>query len=117
MTESTIDIDEDEIAQTIATLGDGRIVRRELGHGLGRIHIDRLQPFICVYRQPCDRADEGTGDLLLGQASYVLSDAADPHQSSLRALVTRARGRHRRELWCRVGAGTVERNGPSPATT
>jgi uncharacterized protein (TIGR02421 family) len=40
--------------------------------GGGRIHIERKLPFLVVYRQPANMKDAGTGQLLSGQASYLL---------------------------------------------
>jgi uncharacterized protein (TIGR02421 family) len=52
--------------------------------GGGLLNIDRKLPFIFVYRQPAGRRDEGTHQLLLGEASYLLAlGAADALCSSL----------------------------------
>jgi uncharacterized protein (TIGR02421 family) len=53
-----------------------RIVDRALP-GEGRIHIERPQPFICVYRTIADETDAGTQELVTGQASYLVIPA-DP---------------------------------------
>ena len=39
--------------------------------GGGVLHIERLQPFLCVYRQPVNRHDEGTQELLSTQVSWL----------------------------------------------
>jgi uncharacterized protein (TIGR02421 family) len=75
------------IAEMIAQLSDGLVLRRQLPGG-GRIHIDRLQPFVCVYRDPESHPDVGTADLLLGQASHILTSGAKQHHTWLKALVT-----------------------------
>ena len=78
----------DEIEQMVLKLKSGKTLRKRLPGG-GRIHIDRPQPFICVYRHPDTRSDLGTGQLLLGQASYVLSSGSEEYQPLLKALITR----------------------------
>jgi hypothetical protein len=65
----------DEIEQMVLTLKTGELLRKKLPGG-GRIHIDRPQPFLCVYRRPETRPDKGTEQLLLGQASYILSSGS-----------------------------------------
>lgn len=52
-------------------LGAGEIVDRTLAGG-GRIHIERPQPFICIYRKPASDADPGTLELITGQPSYLV---------------------------------------------
>lgn len=60
------------IARVCADLSKDVRVRHKLP-GWGRVHIDRLQPFLCVYRRPPERPDAGTKRLLLGEASYLLA--------------------------------------------
>jgi uncharacterized protein (TIGR02421 family) len=50
-------------------------VRRRLPDG-GTIHIDRLLPFLCLYRQPPRRPDAGTEQLVTGQASFLVTSGA-----------------------------------------
>ena len=45
--------------------------------GEGRLHIERPQPFICVFRMDETDADAGTRELVTGHASYVIVPA-DP---------------------------------------
>lgn len=78
----------DEIEQMVLKLKSGKVLRKRLPGG-GRIHIDRPQPFICVYRRPDTRSDMGTEQLLLGQASYILSSGSEEYQPLLKALITR----------------------------
>lgn len=73
------------IAGARRTLSGDRILRRRLP-GWGQLHIDRRQPFLCVYRKPPDREDAGTETLLLSQASYLLASGNGGVQASLRAL-------------------------------
>lgn len=54
--------------------------------GGGHIHIERPQPFICVYRQDAKIADHGTQELLTGQASYLVV----PAESAARKAATNA---------------------------
>lgn len=41
--------------------------------GGGHIHIERPLPFLCIYQQPAQRADEGTAELAKAQPSYVIA--------------------------------------------
>lgn len=68
------------------TLSRGRTLRRRLP-GWGKLHIDRKQPFLCLYRKPSKRDDIGTDTLLLSQASYLLASGDRKVQPSLRVLV------------------------------
>ncbi len=61
-------------------------LRRKLP-GWGRIHIDRPLPFLCVYRRPPRRADPGTRQLLLGEASYLLASGDAAAQAGIQHLV------------------------------
>jgi uncharacterized protein (TIGR02421 family) len=56
--------------------------------GGGAVNLDRKLPYLLVYRQPPDRADVGTAQLLLGEASYLIgTGAADAEVASIvRAL-------------------------------
>jgi len=46
---------------------------RERLPGGGRIHIDRLLPFLCLYRIPLKRSDIGTKRLVFGEAAYIIA--------------------------------------------
>ncbi|HBF60469.1 MAG TPA: hypothetical protein DDW48_03220, partial [Methyloceanibacter sp.] len=78
----------DDIEHVVLELKAGKVLRKKLPGG-GRIHIDRPQPFLCVYRRPETRPDKGTEQLLLGQASYILSSGSEEYQPLLKALITR----------------------------
>lgn len=67
-------------------LAEGKRVRRTLPES-GRLHIDRQLPFLCVYRQPLDRHDEGTEGTIMGEASYLVAPGAARHHTKLAALV------------------------------
>lgn len=69
-----------------ATLARDRLLRRRLP-GWGQVHIDRKQPFLCVYRQPENRDDTGTDTLLLSQASFLLASGDRKADESLRSLI------------------------------
>lgn len=83
------------IARVVGTLEGGRGVRRRLPAG-GLIHIDRPQPFLCVYRQPAGDADTGTARLISTQASFIIAPAAAGQDDDLRQLI---------EALCQVLAG------------
>jgi uncharacterized protein (TIGR02421 family) len=68
------------------TLSRNRILRRRLP-GWGQLHIDRQQPFLCLYRRPPAQDDVGTDSLLLSQASFLLASGNRRVQASLRRLV------------------------------
>ena len=63
-------------------------VRRTLPFG-GRLHIDRPLPFLCLYREPENNHDCGTGDLVRGEASFLCTTAIRKANSDLSRLVTR----------------------------
>ena len=59
----------DEIRQR---LGTNSRLRRSIPHD-GRLRIDRVLPFLCVYRKPPDRDDVGTVELVTTEASYLFA--------------------------------------------
>ncbi len=73
----------EEISQQLAY---NQSVRRKL-HKHGRVHIDRQLPFLCLYRRPVERSDNGTEALLLGQASYLETTAEPALQDKISKLV------------------------------
>lgn len=74
----------DEISQQLA---NNQSVRRKL-HKHGRVHIDRQLPFLCLYRHPVDRNDQGDETLILGQAAYLETTADPALQDKVSKLVT-----------------------------
>ncbi|NIP84505.1 MAG: DUF1704 domain-containing protein [Planctomycetales bacterium] len=72
------------IAEVRARLSAGKAVRRTLPGG--RLHMDRPLPFLCVYRFP-PRPDEGTRQLVLGEASFLFAPGAATIRKSLSKLV------------------------------
>lgn len=73
----------DEISGRLAA---NRQVRYRL-HRDGCVHIDRQLPFLCVYRQPADREDNGTASLMLGQAAYLKTSSDPDLQADISALI------------------------------
>ena len=82
----TTSIDDKLIATIGETLARNELVRCDLPDS-SRLHIDRQLPFLCVYRRPLKRDDNGTERLLLGEASYLLATSRERHYSELVLLV------------------------------
>lgn len=76
------------IDQVRARLEDNKRVRRNLPQW-GRIHIDRQLPFLCVYRRPTRRQDEGTERLIMGQPAYLTASSQKSLATGLSQLVQR----------------------------
>lgn len=70
-----------------ARLAQDKQVRRVLPQD-GRLCIDRQVPFLCIYRRPSGRSDEGTSQLVVGQASYLIATDDRIFHRSLSALVS-----------------------------
>jgi uncharacterized protein (TIGR02421 family) len=64
-------------------------VRRILCGG-GRLHIDRLLPFLCVHRWPAGEAPSGSERLIATQASYLVATDDPVQEDLLIALVEAA---------------------------
>ncbi len=60
-------------------------LRRNLPGG-GRLRIDRQLPFLCVYRQPEDRDDAGTAELVTTEAAYLFAPSGAEHREGLSRL-------------------------------
>lgn len=74
-----------------ARLGRDAPVRYPLPDG-GRLYLDRLLPFLFVYRRPPGREDAGTPRLITSQAAYLLAPGAPDHAALVEdvlALVAR----------------------------
>lgn len=82
-TETISDVFITEIAQR---LREGKRIRRNLPIW-GRLHIDRQLPFLCVYRRPTRRQDEGTERLIMGQPAYLIASSHKSLAPGLSALV------------------------------
>ncbi len=79
-------LSEQSIRQIVLRLNENKRVRRNLPQW-GRIHIDRQLPFLCVYRQPVNRHDEGTEGLITGQPAYLTASGQKPLAYGLSQLV------------------------------
>ena len=67
-------------------LSEDKRVRRTLpGHG--RLHIDRKLPFLCIYRRPLSRTDNGTDQLIKGEASYMIAPSSSRYKGGVSSLV------------------------------
>ncbi len=67
-------------------LSENKPIRRTLPDQ-GRLHIDRNLPFLCVYRRPAAGTDEGTNQLITGEASYLVASGAHKYKEDLELLV------------------------------
>ena len=76
----------DRVQAMLDRLGENKAVRRTLPL-YGRVHIDRLLPFLCVYRKPIARPDPGTDRLCVAEAAYVLASGAREFRGPLSHLV------------------------------
>ncbi len=70
----------------VSDLAAGKSVRSDLGNA-SRIHIDRPLPFLCVYREPADRTDKGTAQLILSEASYLIISRDDTEDRDIFRLI------------------------------
>ena len=78
-------------------LTQGLPVRRSLP-GWGRVAVDRQLPFLCVYRKPAFRSDEGTDRLVTSEASYLTCSASSRQLESIRGLIREVCGTLGREF-------------------
>ena len=67
-------------------LRNNRRVRRRVGQ-LGRLHVDRLLPFLLLYRRPTDRLDPGTDELVISEAAYLTAVATPASDRFVRKLI------------------------------
>ncbi|QDU93617.1 flavohemoglobin expression-modulating QEGLA motif protein [Lignipirellula cremea] len=72
--------------QVCERLAVNKRVRRSLPGG-GRLRMDCQLPFLCIYRQPTDREDAGTADLVTTQAAYLFASGEPEHQAGIAYLV------------------------------
>lgn len=63
-----------------------RQVRRRLPDS-GRLHIDRLLPFLLLYRRPTGRPDPGTESLVTSEAAYLTATSTPQSDRFVRKLV------------------------------
>ena len=76
------------LRSVVERLAENKRVRRALPMW-GRLHIERRLPFLCVYRRPTARNDEGTDRLLTGEAAYMLASGDRRLRAGLSSLVRR----------------------------
>jgi uncharacterized protein (TIGR02421 family) len=81
-------ISSEQIERVCERLKAGAAVRESLPDG-GVLSIDRLRPFLCVYRHTAGRPDAGTDSLVRGEASYLMVPGNAPVRRGLRPLVRR----------------------------
>ena len=74
------------VEQVRVRLAAGQRVRRNLP-GWGRIAVDRQLPFLCVYRRPVTRSDEGTDRLVTSEASYLTCAGTRRQASGIHDLI------------------------------
>jgi uncharacterized protein (TIGR02421 family) len=79
-------ITDELIADVCTRLTNNTRVRRTLPEK-GRLHIDRQLPFLCVYRQPVDHADEDTEKTIEGEAAYLVAPGDNRHHKRVVTLV------------------------------
>ena len=85
-TPSTDWIADELVSDVRARLQSGKRVRRTLPDG-GRLHIDRPLPFLCLYRRPLSGNDNGTEQLVEGEASFLIATASKRASVDLSDLV------------------------------
>ena len=69
-----------------ARLAENRPVREALPGG-AKLNIDRLLPFLCVYRRDPRRQDAGTGLFVTAEAAYLNAPGAATRRKGMRHLV------------------------------
>jgi uncharacterized protein (TIGR02421 family) len=74
------------IESAVARLHENERIRRRLPIW-GRVHIERQLPFLCVYRRPAGRSDEGTDMLVRGEASHLVASGEQRLRRGLSAFV------------------------------
>jgi len=107
------------LAKIEKKLADNQLVRYKLPEN-GRLHIDRQLPFLVVHRCVDETADAGTGQLLLGEASFLQTTAKPVLQADIKQLVqliAQVQGQHFGaflviELWSRETETTVDLETP-----
>lgn len=82
------DIDESLARELVERIKVNKKIRRSL-KPVGRIHIDRKLPFLCVYRKPSSQNGIADGDekLVMGEASYLIAPAEEEFHDKTSFLV------------------------------
>ncbi len=76
------------IERVVVALAENRPVREQLPGG-GMLNMDRLLPFLCIYRRDPRRADAGTGLFVTAEAAYLSAPGGVVRRPGLRKLVSR----------------------------
>ena len=76
------------IEEICSRLADNRPVRQALPGG-GMLNMDRLLPFLCVYRRDPARQDAGTALFVSAEAAYLTAPGEAPKRRGLGLLVRR----------------------------
>ncbi|NNE00487.1 MAG: DUF1704 domain-containing protein [Pirellulaceae bacterium] len=76
------------IEDVCARLLANKRVRQPLPGG-GMLEMDRMLPFLCIYRRDPNRRDEGTAQLVRSEASFLSAPGSSPDRGGLRTLVRR----------------------------
>ena len=84
-------ISPDFIESVCARLANDKPVKRKLPGG-GRLNIDRLLPFLCIYRRDPRRSDNGTDLFVHAEAAYINAPGIAPVRQGLTTLVQRIAG-------------------------
>ena len=71
-------------------LEQGKRIRRKVFDS-GRIYLDRLLPFLVLYRRPAARPDPGTADFVTASAAYLVATDERGARKEVRALVDAVR--------------------------
>ncbi len=78
----------DLIQDVCARLLGNKRVRQPLPGG-GMLEMDRMLPFLCIYRRDPKRRDEGTSQLVTCEASFLSAPGTSLERGGLRTLVRR----------------------------
>ena len=76
------------IDDVISRLAENRPVKERLPGG-GTLNMDRLLPFLCVYRRNPEREDAGTELFVTAEAAYLNAPGAATRRKGLRQLIRR----------------------------
>lgn len=74
-----------EIVEIVDQLSNGKQTLKTLPGG-GVVHIDRPLPFLCLYRRPSDRWDDGTARLLHSESAYIIAESDPVNHARLATL-------------------------------
>ncbi len=81
-------VDRELIDDVCKRLAENKPVRQALPGG-GRLNIDRLLPFLCVYRRNPTRRDPGTQLFVNAEAAFLEAPGDAPERKGMAQLVTR----------------------------